>query len=97
MGIDLLDLFFRIERVFKIKIDRTEIDNLMASAASNGAKRDIRVRDLVTWIESQVRAKHPEYDGDVFEQTRPEIASCLYVNESEVTPDAWMVKDLGME
>jgi hypothetical protein len=97
MGIDLLDLQFRFERVFKIKLDRTESGSIQAASSMNGRHWDIRVRDLVSFIESRIREQNSPHEGDVFEILQRELSACLGVDESKITLDSWMVRDLGMD
>lgn len=97
MGIDLLDVFFRIERVFQIKVDRTKFFTECATVETGRRGKDIRFADFVTWVESQIKDQNPLYDGNVFEAMRREISVCLSVDESKVTAEALLVRDLGME
>lgn len=97
MGIDLLDLVFRIERQFNIKVHRDELAKLFLAADPQGNRRDLRVRDLHVWVEEQTRRQNPEYQGHLESELNLVISQCLYVKLASVTPDAWMVRDLGMD
>ena len=101
MGIDLLDLTFRLVREFKIKIDREELIQLLKArhtwSMSKGYPTDIQVGDLVALIETNLQKQTPQFTGQVFERVKPHISECLGVKESAVTLDAWLFKDLGME
>lgn len=99
MGIDFMDIVFRCERVFQIKLDRQAFPQNLIDWNTNHPERlqnDLQVRDLVVWIESTLEIQNPEFDGDVFEEVKSQIVESLQVERSEVTLDAWMCKDLTM-
>ena len=50
----------------------------------------------MVWIESTLETQNPTFDGNVFEEVKSQIVESLQVERSEVTLDAWMVKDLTM-
>lgn len=98
MGIDHLDLCFRIERVFKIKF--VPVQSYFGRAFSFSLKYqrvDLQVCDLVIAVETALKDQSVACERDVFELLRTEIARCLVVDESEVTLQTWMRQDLGME
>lgn len=101
MGIDFLDLRFRVEREFKIKIDQNDVqvllDNGNATEPPKGKWADIQVRDFVSLIKKQVEVQNPTFEGDVFETVKPLIAECLAIEESEIFLESWFRRDLGME
>lgn len=101
MGIDLLDLMFRLENRFGIKIPRQRTHDLLEQGNTadppEGAWTDFRVSELVALVESLVAEQHPEIEQDVFAGVRMEIVACLQVEEQYVTPEAWLIRDLGME
>lgn len=98
MGIDHLDLCFRIERVFKIKFGPRQPYLLRAFSFSLKHKRiDMQVCDLVSAVETAMKDQCVICEGDVFEMLRPEISRGLGVSESEITPETWMRQELGME
>ena len=97
MGIDLLDLAFRVERVFKIKLDAVTYIERAKSFSLKHKRIDIQVCDFVRIVESAIKDQNSTFEGDLFELLRPHIAECLCRQESEVTADAWMIHDLGME
>ena len=99
MGVDFVDIVFRCERVFKIKLDyqgfhRTIIDGNRTDPQDRWT--DFQVRDFVVWIESTLETQNPDFDGDVFDEVKSQIVESLQVERSEVTLEAWMVKDLTM-
>jgi hypothetical protein len=93
MGLDFLDLIYRLERVFEIRIHREIMEDRLNLSAN---ARDIRVRDLTSYIEFEVQRQNPEFNQPVFPLVKQHIAECLDVPESEVIADAWMIRDLGM-
>jgi hypothetical protein len=95
MGIDLLDVAFRLERRFRVKICR---DQLTKSVMKNDPP-DIRVGDLFDFIRSEISrvgVLDLELDAD---DLRPmfqrEISDGLGVNADEVTKDKGLIHDLG--
>ncbi|MCH9656597.1 MAG: hypothetical protein K0U86_09990 [Planctomycetes bacterium] len=101
MGIDFIDLVFRVEKRFEIKIARDKalelFENGNTSDPPANAWTDIRVSDFVALIETLVSEQNPESDLDIFDGVKQDIMECLGANECEVTPEAWLVRDLGME
>jgi acyl carrier protein len=100
MGIDFLDLTFRCEKEFGIKLDREEFPKLVSYSPYNrwceSGTLDIRVCDFVMVVEETIKRQHPDFDGFVFDRIRPHIADCLAISEFDVTPDSWLIQDLGM-
>lgn len=100
MGIDFLDLQFRIEREFKIRFPRDEMPELLRLAVTGSRTgelpRDFTVAHFVALVDHLVALQRPEQRHDILERLRPLIVSCLYVEESEVVPDALLIRDLGM-
>jgi hypothetical protein len=97
MGIDLLDLTFRIERVLKINLRVDSIIEQTTTVCPDTNRRDIQVHNFVQAVKRTIENQHSSYDNYLLELLRPIIAECLVVEESEVTLDAWMIHDLGME
>ncbi|WP_417379128.1 hypothetical protein [Gimesia sp.] len=101
MGIDLLDLVFRVEKRFEIKIPRDEVHRLLHEGNTadppDNLWTDIRVGDFIALIETLVAEQNPEAAVDIFAGVRLDIMDCLQVEEQEVTLDAWLGRDLGME
>lgn len=101
MGIDFLDLVFRCEKEFGIKIDREDIATLARPSPfrtnrfGNDAI-DLQVRDLTALIEEILERQQRTSEGSIFDRTKPLIASCLDVSESKITLDSWLIHDLGM-
>lgn len=101
MGTDALDICFRCEKALGVRLDRSAMIELLQSGNTSdppkGYWTDLRVKEFVAWVESQMRIQKVAYDGDVFSVVRRQVAECLAVDESEVTADAWICRDLGAE
>ena len=101
MGTDALDMCFRCEKALGVRLVSSALFELMRSAHTadfpDGRWTDLRVKDFVAWVESQMMNQKIVYDGDVFPVVRRQIAECLAVDESEVAEDAWIIRELGAE
>ncbi|QDT42750.1 acyl carrier protein [Gimesia alba] len=101
MGIDLLDLVFRVEKRFEIKIPRDKVHELLNNGNTFDPPPnrwiDFRVSDFLELIEVLMAEQKPESKLNIFEGVKQDIMDCLLVEEEEVTLNAWMARDLGME
>ena len=101
MGIDLLDLQFRVEREFNIQISSEVITQFLESGNTEnppeGAWTDTRVSDFVLLVKATIKEQHGEIKVDIFERVQFHIAACMNIPVESMTPNAWMVRDLGME
>ncbi|MDB5342538.1 MAG: hypothetical protein JWP89_915 [Schlesneria sp.] len=97
MGIDLLDLTFRVERLFKIKLVVTSIIEQTITVCPDTNRRDLQVRHFVQMVKRAIEEQNSSYEDHLLKLLRPHIAECLCVKEAEVVIDAWMIHDLGME
>lgn len=97
MGIDLLDLTFRTERVFMIKLNIGPILAQSRTICPETNRLDLQVRDFVQIVKRAIEEQNSSYEDHLLKLIRPHIAECLCCKESDVTADAWMVHDLGME
>lgn len=97
MGIDLLDLTFRVERAFQIKLSIAPIIDQTKTVCPETNRRDLQVRDFVQIVKRAIEEQNSSYDDHLLKLLRPHIAECLCCKESEVSADAWMIHDLGME
>ncbi len=101
MGIDLLDIFFRIEKEFSVKLDRDSFFQMVKAKFGDlpppdNAWADLQVRDFVDWTLQEVTRQNPNKATNVFHRVKKILSLCLGCSEAEVTPDAWLVRDLGM-
>ena len=101
MGIDLLDLTFRVEKEFGIKLERDGLLEFLHAGNTDepptGAWTDIRVRDFLEYVRENLERQKVESTTEIYERVCDIIAETLGVDDSEITLDAWLVKDLGME
>lgn len=97
MGVDFLDLTFRVEKEFRIRFTRDENQQWVQSLLDARPVRDISVQEFVDFVEKSVLEKNPLENVDVFRRVQRHISECLFVPLEKVVPDAWMVQDLGME
>jgi acyl carrier protein len=92
MGIDFLDIHFRLERQFKIKIG----NELVWVAESRGIK-DLRVRYIVPVFgncpECGTVASHY---GQIQARVYQTLVAALGVQPEEIHLDALLIRDLGM-
>lgn len=107
MGLDLLDIVFRLERSFGIKIPRGDFDKLL----SPEEPRDIRIGDLFNYVHRRVRSADVSdrdlYDRDL-DDLEPDrdvlwslfqeaISDALGIEPEEVAEDRGLFRDLGAE
>ena len=95
MGIDLLDVAFRIERRFRVKIGREQLTKLVM----RNDPPDIRVGDLFDLIRSEiphVGILDLELDADdLWPMFQREISGALGIDADEIKKDKGLVHDLG--
>ncbi len=101
MGIDALDMTFRCEREFGIKLTRADLESLLSNGNTSnppeGAWTDVQVREVVEWVQSSLDEQGVHYEQDVFLGVQEVLVQCLGVDDDEITLDAWLVRDLGAE
>lgn len=96
MGVDLLDIVFRLERTFLIRIRRDEIFQLIEGTQP----ADIRVGRLYDYVHA--KAVHAgvfdeDLDADViWAMFRRALSDSLGVEPDEVCKDKWVIHDLDM-
>lgn len=93
MGLDFLDLIYRLEQIFEIRIHREVMQDWLNLSANSC---DIRVRDLAACIEFEIQRQNPDFNQPVIPLVKQSITECLSVPESDVVGDAWLIRDLGM-
>ena len=106
MGIDYLDIMFRLEKEFHIEIDRVKFyeylvdrytDESLHQAIEKYPVRDFRVQDLVDFVTRIVLERNPTENERVFSRVTRCIADALFCDEREIGWESWFAKDLGME
>ncbi len=97
MGIDLIDLAFRLERHFGVKLT---IDQLRKMWIKNEPP-DIRVGELFDFVRRKVpEAGVLDLDADadiLWPLFQRDVSDALDVELREVTKDKWLAHDLGAE
>jgi hypothetical protein len=95
MGIDLLDLAFRLERRFGVRVGRDQLSKL----AMRNDPPDIRVGDLFDFIRGEVPQSGVldlELDaGALWPIYQREISDALGIDLEEITKDKGLIGDLG--
>lgn len=95
MGIDVLDLVFRLETRFGIQIPRGDWIKLMMK----NDPPDIAVGDVFDFVRSRAIASgvvDPEMDADlIWPMFQRDISDSLGVEPDEVVKDRWIIRDLG--
>jgi acyl carrier protein len=98
MGIDILDLIFRLERTFGVKIPRSEF----ALLALKNEPIDLVAGDLFEYVRrkarlSGVRLLDDETDSHLmWPLFQKAVSDALGVEPGEVTKESWLIRDLGM-
>jgi hypothetical protein len=97
MGIDILDLFFRLERTFGVKIGREESLDLLRTSDPP----DVTAGELFAFVREKVRSAgtsvlDDELDSDalwpIFQRA---LSDSLGVERDEVTKDRWVLRELA--
>jgi hypothetical protein len=96
LGIDILDLVFRLERRFGTKISRSDLDELIGA----NDPPDILVGALFDFVRKRANPSgvfDEEMDAEsLWPIFRREVSDSLGVEEDEVTKDKWLIRELGM-
>ena len=95
MGIDLLDLAFRLERQFGVRVSRDQLLNL----AMRNDPPDIIVGDLFDFIRGEAPQSGVldlELDADVLWPIyQRAVSDALGIDLKEITKDKGLIHDLG--
>ncbi len=95
MGLDILDLMYRLERRFGIKISRDDFFKLF----NKNAPPDVTAGELFDFVRS--RANYPgvvdvEMDADsIWLMFQCDVSDSLGVKPGEVAKGRWIIRDLG--
>lgn len=96
MGLDLLDLVFRLERRFGTKIRRAQLDELIGA----NDPPDILVGALFDLVRQTAKPGglfDEEMDAEsLWPMFQREVSDSLGVDEEEVTKEKWLIRELGM-
>jgi hypothetical protein len=97
MGIDLLDVAFRLERRFGVKISRDQLSKMVM----RNDPPDIIVGDLFEFIRGEIPrigVLDLDLDADaIWPMLQREISDGLGVDIKAVTKDKGLIHDLGAE
>jgi acyl carrier protein len=97
IGIDLLDISFRLERRFGVKVTHDDFMKLFIERES----RDIVVGDLFALVHQRMPSGgivDSEVDADVLWLIfQSAISDTLGVDHEDITKDAGLFRDLGAE
>ena len=97
MGMDLLDLAFRLERHFGVRVSMDQLRKMWIK----NEPPDISVGELFDFVRGQVpQAGVLDLDADadiLWPLFQREVSDALGVELWEVTKDKWLVQDLGAE
>lgn len=106
MGVDLLDINFRLQREFAVEIDMhgltsellklIELAESEAVASGGRIERDITVQQLFSVVCNRIYHQHGSVPEDAWPRFAGIIVDVLLVRPEEVRPGAWLERDLGM-
>jgi len=104
MGVDLLDIRMRSEREFDIDIEnfaselRTLIELAHSEASASDARPpwDITVQEVFSVVCNRIYHQHGRIPEDAWPRFVGILVEVLYAKPEEVTPQAYLVRDLGM-
>jgi len=94
VGIDYLDIVFRIEKLFHARLDLREFEPVVRDRKP----WDMTVAELIREVESKLekRTGHSPDLSEIDEPVRRIIADALGAKPEAVRSEAWLIKDLGM-
>lgn len=104
MGMDLIDIKMRAEREFGVVIGSREFGSellrlaeIAAGEAGTRVAGDITVQQLFSVVCNRIYHQHGRVPDDAWPQFVAILVDVLGVRSEEVTPQAWLNRDLGME
>ncbi len=105
MGLDLLHMVFRLERLYGIRLSHEDMTSLWVQADPPNDRywADIRVGDLYDLVLARSRLGgdsllDPELDAELsWSLFQHALAEALVIDAGEVTKDRWLYRDLGAE
>jgi hypothetical protein len=89
MGIDFLDLEFRLERAFEVKLARTWIES-----AGDPARRDVQVGRIHAHVCTVLRNAGRSIPHSSWHRVQLCVAQVVKVPPATVRPESWL-KELG--
>lgn len=91
MGLVLLDLTFRVEEAFKIRIPKTWFEDL----GLRNAGEDVTLGRYQLFIEQLCREQGVEVPADSWGKLHKCVVDANGMDEDEVTPETWLIKEVG--
>ena len=92
MGIDLLDIRFRIEKRFGVTLEIGD----MECFAANRHPFDITAAELHFLVGAKLQEAGRPVPRGCWNGIRLVLAEALCVSPHKIKPESWLVKDLGM-
>jgi hypothetical protein len=74
MGLDLLDIVFRLEKAFSIKINREDFDQMLAGRSL----KNLTAGEIYDYIASRLHDRWPRTSGESFTECDVYCAVCGY-------------------
>ena len=92
MGLELLDLTFRLENVFGIKLKNGSLESFFTR---QGIKYDLTVGDLHEWVCEELRSQGRPVPYSSWRRLKRCISEALGVHMKEFRPQSRWRQDLG--
>ncbi|MEX0717933.1 MAG: hypothetical protein WD066_15165 [Planctomycetaceae bacterium] len=97
MGIDFLDIRFRLEKRFEVRLDRHSETALLATfEAASPEERDFTAGALHDWICEECRRAGRPVPTSSWTRVKLTLAEVLLIAPHEIRRDSRLVRDLGM-
>ena len=98
MGLDALDMIFRLEMQFGIKLPRGDLDALIAKNDLPDFKAGelfdlVRAKAFVSRFTTLDAEADAEVFWPLFQQT---LSDALGVDPGEIAKDSWIIRELGV-
>ena len=92
MGIDLLDICFRIEKRYHVTLDAADLLSLV----NREPPTDITAGDLHFLVGAKLREAGRPVPRSLWNGIRIALAEGLGVTPMDIKPGSWLIKELGM-
>ncbi len=90
-SIDWLDIVYRLEREFRIKLTGTDLEGLSADA-----RVELTAGQLWELVAARIRGVGSEVPADGWERVVAALSEALNVEPRQITPGSLLYADLGM-
>jgi hypothetical protein len=91
MGIDTLDIIFRLEKAFGIKIPR----NVLFEESWDWRRRDVRVGELHEQLCRRLREAGRPVPHSSWHRVKVCVAESLGVELRKINRESWLFRELG--